>query len=312
MTSSLVIGTRGSKLALAQAELMSAELCRLNPGIALRIEIIRTTGDVKTEPLSVIGGQGVFTKELEEALFDRRIDIAVHSLKDLPTVIPDGLRLSAICARENAQDALVLSRRLNQPNPSIRTLPQKAVVGTSSQRRTAQLRYLRPDLEIRDVRGNIDTRLNKLDEGKYDALILAAAGLRRLEIANRISCLISTEDMLPAVAQGAIGLETRNDDHLAIDVVSRADDVAARTACTAERALLQALGGGCQLPIAGHAVVSGQQLRIEGLVADTAGSRIVRDYLTGACDRAGEVGEALGKRLLERGAQLLNATDKAG
>jgi hydroxymethylbilane synthase len=307
MTSSLDIGTRGSKLAVAQTELISAELRRLNPGMALRIEIIRTTGDVKTAPLSVIGGKGVFTRELEEALLEHRIDVAVHSLKDLPTVIPEGLQLSAICARENAQDALVLSRALNEPNASIRNLPQKAVVGTSSPRRTAQLRYLRRDLDIRDVRGNIDTRLHKLDDGQYDALILAAAGLRRLKMEDRISCLIAAQDMLPAVGQGAICLETRNDDPLAIGVAARADDVAARTACTAERALLKTLGGGCQFPIAGYAEVFGEQLRIEGLVADTAGSRIVRDHLTGGCDRAEEVGASLGKLLLERGAQLLNA-----
>ena len=310
MTSSLIIGTRGSKLAIAQAELISSELRRLNPGIALRIQIIKTTGDLKTDPLSVIGGKGVFTRELEEALLERRIDVAVHSLKDLPTVIPNGLKLSAICARENSQDALVLSRGLNQPNASIRNLPQKAVVGTSSPRRTAQLWYLRRDLDIRDIRGNIDTRLRKLDEGQYDALILAAAGLRRLKIENRISCLIAPEDMLPAVGQGAIGLETRDDDHLAIDITARADDVAARLACTAERALLQALGGGCQLPIAGHAEIFGQQLRIEGLVADTPGSRIVRDHMTGDVDEAEEIGASLGKRLLERGAQLLNSADE--
>jgi hydroxymethylbilane synthase len=155
------------------------------------------------------------------------------------------------------------------------------------------------------VRGNIDTRLHKLDEGQYDALILAAAGLRRLKIANRISCLISPEDMLPAVGQGAIGLETRDDDHLVIGITANADDVHTRLACTAERALLQALGGGCQLPIAGHAEIFGQQLRIEGLVADTTGSRIVRDHMTGDSNEAEQIGASLGKRLLERGAQLL-------
>lgn len=305
MTSSLVIGSRGSKLALAQTELVRALLSRLNPGIALRIEIIKTTGDATRDPLSLIGGKGVFTRELEESLLEGRIDLAVHSLKDLPTIIPAQLQLSAICRRENGFDALVLRPELNHLNASIRKLPAQAVVGTSSPRRTAQLRHLRPDLIIKDVRGNVDTRLRKLDDGQFDALVLAVAGLRRLKIDNRISAIIPTEEMLPAVGQGAIALETRTDDRLANNVAATADDLTTRLACTAERALLRALGGGCQLPIAGHALISGQQIHLEGLVANIAGSQLIREHLTRASHQAEEVGAELGNILLERGAQLL-------
>jgi len=305
MIRSLVIGSRGSKLALAQAELIRAELVRLNPDVEIRIEVIKTTGDVKSDPLSVIGGKGVFTKELEEALLDGRIDIAVHSLKDLPTIIPDGLQLGAIGTREDAHDALVLRHDTQQTKVSLSHLPPNAVVGTSSPRRAAQLKYLRRDVLIKDLRGNIDTRLRKLDEGEYDALILAAAGLRRLGIETRISGIISAEEMLPAVGQGAIGLETRSDDQFAIAIASKANDITTSLACTGERALLRALGGGCQLPIAGHAVVSGDQIRIEGLVTDSAGTRLVRDHISGASNKAESIGAQLGERLLERGAKLL-------
>lgn len=305
MTSNLIIGSRGSKLALAQANLVSAQLQKLNSGLEVKIEIIRTTGDVKQDPLSAIGGKGVFTKELEEALLDRRIDIAVHSLKDLPTVIPENLHLSAICAREDASDALLLTRQLNHEAASIRELPERAVVGTSSPRRTAQLRYLRGDVVIKDVRGNIDTRLRKLDEGEYDALILAAAGLRRLGLEDRISSRIAHNEMLPAVGQGAIGLETRRDDETAIDVTAKVDDLTTRLACTAERAFLRALGGGCQLPIAAHAIVADEQVRIAGLVADVGGNRLVKDHLVGPMHEAEGIGAELGRRLLEQGVQTL-------
>src|SRR5687768_18597980 len=200
MSRPLVIGSRGSKLALWQAEQAKARLLALNPEIEVRIEIIKTTGDVKTDPLSVIGGKGVFTKELEDALLDKRIDVAVHSLKDLPTTVPDGLSLSAICEREDPRDALVF--RAGQKVDSLRELPANAVVGTSSQRRLAQLKALRKDLVVKDLRGNVDTRVRKLDEGQYDALILASAGLIRLGLRNRISAALEPVEMLPAVGQG--------------------------------------------------------------------------------------------------------------
>ena len=304
MTRRLVIGSRGSKLALAQSTMIRDQLTGANPEVVIDIKIIQTTGDIKNDPLSVIGGKGVFTKELEEALLDRRIDIAVHSLKDLPTVIPEKLQLSAICQREDPRDALIMASGATTP-VSVRTLKISAVIGTSSPRRAAQLGFLRSDLVIKDLRGNIDTRLRKLDEGQYDALVLAAAGLRRLSIQDRISSLISTDEMLPAVCQGAIGLETRYDDDFAKSIVAKVDHLTTRLACLAERAFLRALGGGCQLPIAGHANVQLDQIHIDGLVAHPGGKRMIRERLSGPADSAEQMGSDLGNLLLDQGAKSL-------
>jgi hydroxymethylbilane synthase len=305
MSRSLVIGSRGSKLALWQAEQARARLLELYPEIDVRIEIIKTTGDVKTDPLSVIGGKGVFTKELEDALLDRRIDLAVHSLKDLPTVLPDGLTISAICKRDDPRDALVVRDDLKRRSGSILNLPEKAVVGTSSQRRVAQLKALRGDVIVSDVRGNVDTRLRKLDEGQYDALILASAGLRRLELEDRINAVISPEEMLPAVGQGAIAIETRADDQFAIETTGDLDHEETRLCCLAERAFLRSLGGGCQFPIAGHAVIENEQLRLDGLVATPDGAKILRDQLSGSLKNTDEIGSSLAAHLIELGANSL-------
>lgn len=304
MTRRLVIGSRGSKLALAQSTMIRDQLTEANPEVVIDIKIIKTTGDIKNDPLSVIGGKGVFTRELEEALLDRRIDIAVHSLKDLPTVIPEKLQLSAICQREDPRDALIMASGTRTP-VSVRTLKISAVIGTSSPRRAAQLGFLRSDLVIKDLRGNIDTRLRKLDEGQYDALVLAAAGLRRLSIPDRISSLISTDEMLPAVCQGAIGLETRCDDDFTKSIVAKVDHLTTRLACLAERAFLRALGGGCQLPIAGHAIVQLDQIHIDGLVAHPGGKRMIRERLSGPADSAEQMGSDLGNLLLDQGAKSL-------
>jgi hydroxymethylbilane synthase len=309
MKDSLIIGSRGSRLALWQAESIKAAIEALySQALAVRIQIIKTSGDVmKDAPLMMIGGKGVFTKEIEEALLDRRIDLAVHSLKDLPTTLPPGLVIAAITEREDARDALVLrAGSLSLEQPSIKNLPEGTVVGTSSPRRLAQLKHLRGvELGIKDLRGNVDTRLRKLDEGQYDALILAAAGLRRLGFADRISAPISTAEMLPAVGQGALAIETRDDDRALIDLLAPLDHSPTRDACTAERALLRALGGGCQLPIAAHAVVDGDQLRIEGLVVGLSGDVVIRDTLEGNARDAARAGETLAARLLERGADSL-------
>lgn len=302
---SLVIGSRGSKLALWQAEQTRSLLLETDPELSVRIDIIKTTGDVNREPLAVIGGKGVFTKELEEALIDGRIDIAVHSLKDLPTILPDKLGIAAICEREDPRDALVL-RDATAGISSLRDLPAGAVVGTSSQRRLAQLKYLRPDVRIKDLRGNVDTRLRKLDEGDYDALILASAGLRRLDLANRINLAIPTDEMLPAVGQGAIAIETHVNNDQALDAVRRLSDPNTSVACLAERAFLRSLGGGCQFPIAAHAVVSEQQILLDGLVANPEGTKIIRDTLSVTSINSPEdVGVALAKRLLDLGANSL-------
>ena len=300
----VVIGSRGSKLALWQAEQARQRLRSIHPQLEINIEIIKTTGDVKSDPLSVIGGKGVFTKELEDALLDGRIDIAVHSLKDLPTILPEGLAISAICEREDARDALVLRSSFGASEASLSSLPERAVVGTSSQRRLSQLKALRGDVEVRDLRGNVDTRIRKLDEGQYDAVILASAGLLRLGLENRISARIPISDMLPAVGQGAIAIETRSDDEFVVEATSRLDHRETRLACLAERAFLRGLGGGCQLPIAAHAVLDGDLLILDGLVAKPDGSQIWRDKLSGPPDEAEEVGSKLAEVLKQRGALL--------
>ncbi len=309
MKDRLVIGSRGSKLALTQAGLIKAGLEAFNPAIQVRIEIIKTSGDVKTDPLSVIGGKGVFTKELEEALLDGRIDAAVHSLKDLPTIIPERLDITAICKREDPRDALVLSGKLEGMDASIRAIPKNATIGTSSPRRLTQLKHLRRDLVFSDLRGNVDTRLRKLDEGLYDALVLACSGLRRLGLERRISAPLATSQMLPAVGQGALGIETRVDDAETVDVVRKLDHKFTRLACMAERAFLRGLGGGCQLPIAAYAVVREKRIKLDGLVIDTQGKRIVRDRIAGGLDEAEELGSRLAEQLLARGARELLALD---
>ena len=300
MSRQLVIGSRGSKLALWQAEQARDALL---PQLDVRIEVIKTTGDVKSDPLSVIGGKGVFTKELEDALLDGRIDIAVHSLKDLPTVLADGLTISAICEREDPRDALVL--RAGSTVDAIENLRRGAIVGTSSQRRVAQLRSWRDDLVIEDLRGNVDTRIRKLDEGQYDAVILASAGLVRLGLQERISLRIPISRMLPAVGQGAIAIETRSDDDVAVEATGRLDHRETHVACLAERAFLRGLGGGCQLPIAGHARFEGELLKLDGLVARPDGSKRLQDSLSGSPDTAEAMGASLASTLLARGASSL-------
>lgn len=302
----LTIGSRGSKLALWQSEWAKARLQELHPQLEISIEIIKTSGDAqKNAPLSVIGGQGVFTKELEDALLDGRIDLAVHSLKDLPTTLPTRLTIAAITEREDTRDALVLRADLTIERVSIKNLPDNCTVGTSSPRRLSQLKYQRPNIVIKDLRGNVDTRLRKLDAGEYDAVILASAGLRRLGLAHRISAPIEIDEMLPAVGQGALGLETRSDDEETLELLAPLNHAQTRAACTAERALLRALGGGCQLPIAGHAVVSNEQLQLFGLVAEPSGLKIIKDSLAGTASNAEELGRELAARLLKGGAELL-------
>jgi hydroxymethylbilane synthase len=306
----LVIGSRGSKLALTQARFVQSELQRIDPSLETRIEIIKTSGDISTEPLAVIGGKGVFTKELEDALLDRRIDLAVHSLKDLPTILPAGFTVAAICKREDPRDALVLGQRAqNAGNASIAGLPKKATVGTSSPRRLAQLKHLRHDLVFADLRGNVDTRLRKLDEGQYDVLVLACAGLRRLGLENRISAAIPTEQMLPSPGQGALAIETRAEDQEITEAMRKLDHKFTRLACTAERAFLRALGGGCQLPIAAYAAVRDKKIRLDGLVSDVQGTQILTDRISGSIDQAEQLGSDLAERLLANGARELLAEE---
>jgi hydroxymethylbilane synthase len=313
MKDSLVIGSRGSKLALVQAQMVREQLAFLNRSLEVRIEIIKTSGDVKTDPLSQIGGKGVFTKELEDALLDLRIDIAVHSLKDLPTLIPKTLVIAAMCKREDPRDALVLGESvgIKTPKPSVAELPKGATIGTSSPRRLAQLKHLRADLVFKDLRGNVDTRLRKLDEGQYDALVLACAGLRRLGLEQRISAPLLTTEILPAVGQGAIAIESRAEDTDTIALVGGLDHKFTRLACSAERSFLLRLGGGCSLPIAAYAVVRDKRIRLHGLVSDALGKRIVRDHISGSLDEADQLGRRLADQLMAKGAaELLEAQVK--
>jgi hydroxymethylbilane synthase len=304
MSHRLVIGSRGSKLALVQAELVKSQLTQKDESLDVHIEVIKTSGDVKKEPLSVIGGKGVFTKELEDALLDGRIDLAVHSLKDLPSLIPPELMLAAICERENPFDALVLPQS-PAGLASLESLRSGAVVGTSSPRRVAQLKHLRPDVVVKDVRGNVDTRIRKLDAGDFDALILACAGLRRLGLDNRITGTLL--EMLPAIGQGALGLETRANDENTFSAVAELNHAPTQLACAAERSLLRALGGGCQLPLAGYARLQDEQLMLEGLVADPEGKQVVRVLRSGSTSNPEELGHEVADELKKQGADRLLA-----
>jgi hydroxymethylbilane synthase len=314
MKARLVIGSRGSKLALWQAEFVRTRIAASSPALDVRVEVLKTSGDVlKDAPLTVIGGQGAFTKELEQALLDGRIDLAVHSLKDLPTVIPDGLTLAAVAEREDPRDSLVLPASAARRDViSVRGLPPGAVVGTSSPRRRTQLKHLRPDLVLKDLRGNIDTRLRKLDTGEFDALVLAAAGLLRLGLHERIAACISTDELLPAVGQGALGLEARADDERTVRLAAQLDHPPTRAACAAERALLRQFGSGCQVPVAAYATVFGHELWLEGLVADASGDAILKDSVEGRTRDAEGLGERLGMKLRALGASLLLGGEVVG
>lgn len=292
----IVIGSRGSQLALWQANHIKAELAKL--GAESRIEIIKTTGDkIQDVALAKVGGKGLFTKEIEEALLARTIDIAVHSLKDVPAQVPPGLTLAAIPPREDPRDALI-GRPLDE-------LGDGARVGTSSLRRSSQLLALGHGLNIEMLRGNVDTRLRKLDEGNYDAIVLAAAGLRRLGLQDRIRELLPPDVMCPAVGQGALAIETRVEGE-AFEIAKKLDHAPSRIAITAERAMLAKLEGGCQVPIGAHATVEGGIVRMRGVVLKVDGSRKLEAHAEGA--DAGSVGLDVAQRLLDQGAgEILRA-----
>jgi hydroxymethylbilane synthase len=292
----LVIASRGSPLALWQARWVERELAAL--GHDSRIQIIKTTGDkITSVPLNQVGAKGLFTREIEEALLEGRADLAVHSLKDLPTELPAGLMLAAIPAREDPRDAIV--------GIPIANLPKNAKVGTSSLRRAAQLRKLRPDLRIEPVRGNLDTRLRKLDQGHYDAIVLAVAGLNRLGLQDRIAEIVSPDIICPAVGQGALAIEAAIEGAIGAGPLSglweKLDDRLTRAAITGERALLAALGGGCQVPIGALGTVAAGTLHLRGIVVSPDGVRLVRDSLEGPLAEAAEIGRRLGEALLAAG-----------
>jgi hydroxymethylbilane synthase len=299
----IIIGSRGSALARWQAEHVAAALRAAHPGIEIRIEIIVTEGDrFQSGPLIEIGGKGVWVKEIEEALLENRIDLAVHSLKDVPGELAPGLDLLAIPPRADARDALV-----TREGHTLSTLPAGSRVGTSSLRRVCQIKRLRPDLVVEVLRGNVDTRLNKVATGIVDAAVLACAGLDRLGHADRIAERLAPETMLPAIAQGALGLEGRAHDPVTRAQLTALHDSTTAQAVTAERALLRGLGGTCRTPLGGYAVITNGTLTLRGLVGSPDGLTMLSDSLTGNAADATSLGLELARRMRESGADRILA-----
>lgn len=301
MSRALILGTRGSKLAVHQSEWVQARLRELAPGLTISLKRIQTSGDkILDVPLANIGGKGLFVKEIEDALLSGEIDLAVHSMKDVPTALPDGLDILCVPPREDARDAFITrdGSRLSELKPGAR-------IGTSSLRRQAQLLHHRPDLVIEMLRGNLDTRLRKLREGQFDAIVLAAAGLRRLGWDAEITEYLPVALSLPAIAQGALGIEARRDDHDVRDLLARFEHRPTRITVTAERALLHRLEGGCQVPIAAHASLDGDSLTLNGLVASVDGRRMIRQQIRGQAADAHQLGTTLAERLLAAGADVI-------
>ena len=294
----IVIGSRGSQLALWQANWVKSELERLHSNTDIDIRIIATSGDkIQDVPLAKIGGKGLFVKEIEEALLANEIDLAVHSMKDVPMELPTELGISVITKRENPLDALI-----SKNGEKLADLPQGATIGTSSLRRSSQLLKYRDDFKIHPLRGNVDTRLRKVEEGKYDAILLASAGLNRLGWANRITEEISHDILLPAMGQGALGIETRLDDTKIYDFISTLNHEQTHYAVSAERSLVGRLDGGCQVPIGAYARVEKGLITLKGLVASLDGEVIYKLENVGPVDDAINIGQELGSKLLKMGA----------
>ncbi|MGI2132716.1 hydroxymethylbilane synthase [Shewanella baltica] len=295
------IATRKSPLAMWQAEFVKAELERIHPGIVVELLPMSTKGDVILDtPLAKVGGKGLFVKELEVAMLDDLADIAVHSMKDVPVDFPEGLGLEVICEREDPRDAFV-----SNLYKSISELPLGATVGTSSLRRQCQIRASRPDLIIKDLRGNVGTRLAKLDNGEYDAIILAAAGLIRLKLSERIASFISAEESLPANGQGAVGIECRTNDARVKALLAPLEHLETRYRVIAERAMNTRLEGGCQVPIGAFAEIDGDEMTLRGLVGNPDGSEIIEGVITGPKTEATQLGVALAEELLSKGAKSI-------
>lgn len=315
----LILGTRGSRLALAQSEMIAAQLRALHPGLAVELRVITTKGDrILDVALSAVGDKGLFVKELEQALLDREVDLCVHSCKDLPSLVPPGLTLAAFPERADPRDVLVTRADTAAEGGALDALRRGAVVGTSSLRRACQLRALRPDLELRDVRGNVDTRLRKLAEGQYEALVLATAGLVRLGLLDGEGPMVSdgvpfvarplpADLMLPAVAQGTLAVECRADDAATLALLAPLDHAPTRAAALAERAFLRRLEGGCQVPIAAYATLAAGRLALQGLVGSLDGAAVVRGELAGDPPDAESIGTALADELIAQGAGAILA-----
>ena len=303
MKNAITIGTRGSALALWQANAVEAMLRSAHPDLEVRIEVINTKGDkILDTALSKIGDKGLFTQELESALLDGRIDIAVHSLKDLPTNLPAGLKLGAVTERAAAEDALV-----GPQGTTLENLRHGAVVATSSLRRASQLLSLRPDITIVDVRGNVPTRVRKMKENGWDGMILATAGLDRLGLSGEIAQIIPAALMVPAVGQAALGIECRDDDRETLEILNAIEHTPTRLRVEAERALLRRLEGGCQVPIGAHATLDGESLHLDAVIASLDGADLVRDTITGAAIDGVALAEDLAATLLARGGEEILA-----
>jgi hydroxymethylbilane synthase len=284
-------------LALWQANWTKAQLEERWPGLVVELVPIKTTGDrVLDVPLAKIGGKGLFTKEIDDALLSSRVDLAVHSMKDVPFQLPNGIDFAAVPIREDSRDAFLSKGR------QIQDLPAGSKIGTSSLRRQVQLRHRFPSLRIINLRGNVDTRLRRLASGDFDALILAAAGLNRLGYSREITQILDEDTMLSAVGQGALGIVCRSSDTATSDTLRVLDDPVTHAAVTAERGLLRALGGSCQIPVAGHAKVAGSRITLKGLVASLDGSQVIRETVDGSADRPADLGLELGHKLLSMGA----------
>jgi hydroxymethylbilane synthase len=301
--SSLRLGTRGSALALAQANWVQARLEERHPGLSVELVIIKTTGDrLKDVPLAQVGGKGLFIKEIEEALLSGQVDLAVHSLKDMPAVVPEGLIIAAVPPREDWRDAFI-----SNTYAKLADIPHGGRVGTGSLRRRVQLLYLRPDLEVVPIRGNVDTRLRKMAAQGLDALVLAAAGLARLGLTHVSRSFLTDKEMLPAVSQGALGLETRADAARVRGLIAFLDDPVTHRAVDAERAFLARLEGGCVVPVAGLARVKDNSLSFEALIGDLEGRNIIRGAITGPPAEADSLGRTLAERLLDQGGREILA-----
>ena len=303
MIKTIRIATRSSELALWQANWVRDSVMNRFPQMEVDLVHIKTKGDkILDSPLAKIGGKGLFVKELEIALLEKKADLAVHSLKDVPVELPDGLEISVITKRETPEDAFV-----SNTYPTLKSLPPNAVVGTSSLRRVAQLQTRRTDLRFKSLRGNVNTRLRKLDNGEFDAIVLAAAGLIRLGEEDRITELISSEDSLPAIGQGVVCVESRVNDTAVLDSIRHLRDEETTVAVTAERALLKRLNGGCQVPLAGFARLRGETLSLTGMLARPDGSDLLRMEIHGSTEEARQLGTQLGERLLNAGGRAILA-----
>ncbi len=308
---SIVIATRESALALWQARYVGALLQKRLPGLEVSLLGMTTEGDRRLEvSLARIGGKGLFVKELEQALYDGRADIAVHSMKDVPMELPAGFQIAAMMAREEPRDAFVSNRF-----PDLQSLPAGGIVGTSSLRRQSQIRARHPHLVVKPLRGNVQTRLRKLDDGEFDAIILAAAGLQRLSLQQRVTVLLEPEESLPAVGQGALGIECREDRADLRELLALLEDVQTRCCVEAERSLSRALAGSCNVPLGGYAQLIGDKMRLRGFVATADGSKLIEDDLTlPFTDSVAEtIGRDMARRLTERGArEILDSLELEG